>query len=890
MRYSILSMPVMILALLLTHVVKSQVTYTANDKVPAQTADFIYGSNMGYYPPWTDAQLADIAAGNPEKGVSGIGYNGLRPALPEHFLEQYGYQIRASTFQHYHDIGANGMTAFIGYPSDAHMDPNAYCDGIQSKMFDNMYEPIWDNGANGTAVNENNYMALYLYKMLQVYGPYVKYWEVWNEPDFSYSANSRKTSGQDGNWWDNDPNPCDLKNLQAPIQHYIRALRISYEVIKTYYPDSYVCVGGIGYVSFLDAVLRNTDNPNNGAVSKSYPLKGGAYFDCLSFHSYPHYKQRKWNNSKGGFDHFRHSDAALDIVRDEKATFESVLNKYGYGKGFPEKAWIVTETNIPRFTPAGAELGGTPEEQRNFVMKTMIAFQNMGISANYIYNLADKETPKESTDIFKQMGSFKPIEGNNPYDAEMTTQGLGLKTLLTFLDGYKLDAAATSFIMDNDNIDGGVFTNGEGDYKCVIWAKTKTDQSETSSANVTFPSYLNVSEYTVQEWDHAITADEKTFEGNTITLQGSPLMIELKSSSSPSPPPTLTLESPENLSGKVFLEPLELQLSWNTVAQATEYVIEKAESNASFVEMGTANSNSFMDSDVELGKEYKYRVMALNEDTKSSPSNVITVKVTNTKEAPILVNFSASSKNSTRANTPWNNFDKNWLQELYDVTDSLGNTTNIDVKLSQGDLLQHWQLNSYQEDSRFPANVLNTYRYIEGEAVMHIADLDTSNYYDIQLLSATTFDYPENVVYEINGATKSIGQYQNKDVVTFEGIKPDQYGNIFFKVSSEDNRAYLNALIIYPYFESTNQPNTDKEISKFFQVYPNPFNEQFIVLSKEEIIGFELISLDGKRIKTTYEAVDYGLQVIPLVALESGVYILKVSSINKTDYIKILKQ
>lgn len=68
----------------------------------------------------------------------------------------------------------------------------------------------------------------------------------------------------------------------------IGLLRISYEVIKTVDENAYVCIGGIGNPAFLDAVLRNTDNPIDGTENNDYPLLGGAYFDVLSFHSYPH--------------------------------------------------------------------------------------------------------------------------------------------------------------------------------------------------------------------------------------------------------------------------------------------------------------------------------------------------------------------------------------------------------------------------------------------------------------------------------------------------------------------------------------------------------------------------------------------------------------------------
>lgn len=76
--------------------------------------------------------------------------------------------------------------------------------------------------------------------------------------------------------------------MKAP-PFYIRTLRISYEVIKSVDPDALVAVGGLGWPSFLDVICRYTDEPFEGGEEPDrYPLKGGAYFDCMSFDSYPH--------------------------------------------------------------------------------------------------------------------------------------------------------------------------------------------------------------------------------------------------------------------------------------------------------------------------------------------------------------------------------------------------------------------------------------------------------------------------------------------------------------------------------------------------------------------------------------------------------------------------
>ncbi|MEM8909930.1 MAG: hypothetical protein AAGD05_18925, partial [Bacteroidota bacterium] len=310
----------------------AQVNFTANETVPVLEAPFGFGSNMGFFPPWRDEQLADIAAGNADEGVVGAGVRSLRPSLPEHFLEQWGYDIRLHTFQHYANLGIANNTVFIGYPSEAHQDTTYHCPTYRSEVFANLYTPIWDGGANGTPVNEDNYYALYLYQMVNRYQDYVTFWEIWNEPDFDHSGNAWKSADMPGNWWVNNPSPCDYA-LRAPVFHYIRMLRISYEVIKSIDPDAYIATGGLGFPSFIDAVMRNTDNPQNGLPNAEYPLKGGAYFDVLSFHAYPHIdgSLREWNQEIQDFVYQRHSDAATDGVIAKKKEFEAVLTKHGYG-------------------------------------------------------------------------------------------------------------------------------------------------------------------------------------------------------------------------------------------------------------------------------------------------------------------------------------------------------------------------------------------------------------------------------------------------------------------------------------------------------------------------------------------------------------------------------
>ncbi len=504
----------------------AQVDFTANDSVGAYSFPFAYGTNMGYYPGWNDKALADIAAGNPDRGTTGAGINGMRPALFEHFLEYYGYDIRLEEFQHYEKLGIKYNTVFVGYPSEEHRDPTPYCASHPSAVFANLYTPIWDNGENGTPVNDTNYYALYLYKMVTKYKDYVKVWEIWNEPDYDYSANAWKPESFPESWWNEDPDPCDYA-LYAPPSHYIRMLRISWEVIKTFAPETYVAVGGLGYPAFMNIILKNTDNPEDGSVTPEYPNYGGAYFDVISYHSYPHIdgSLRDWNNDLGDFEYFRHSDAAIEGMLSQKNDFDNVLKEYGYtGTIYPKKEYIITECNIPR-----KEFGdfiGTEEAQVNFLMKALTIAQKEKIHQLHVFNLGEKKPFDQAESEYHMMGLFQNLEGTPLYEHKINKSGIAYKTMSDLLGEYSYDEERTTLLNLSDAVDGAAFKNLEGRYKYVLWAKTTKDRSETAARNFVFPAELKIQGVNLYRWNHSITDESQFKVGSNILLQGEPVIIE----------------------------------------------------------------------------------------------------------------------------------------------------------------------------------------------------------------------------------------------------------------------------------------------------------------------------------------------------------------------------
>ena len=518
-------------AMLLTCIAVFAQTKTANDYVPAYTSEVFFGTNMGYFPGWTDEDLATISKGDPAKNVEGIGSETLRPALFGHFLEKWGYKARIEAFKYYQSIGIKDIVCFIGEPSEEQRERTIYCDETgPSNHYRNLYEPIWDNGENGTPVNDKNDFALYVYKTVSLYKDYVKIWEIWNEPDLAdrdFKGHSLAPPGTSGSWWDNNPDPCEYK-MRAPVFHYIRTLRIAYEVIKSVQPDGLVATGGVGYPSFMDAVCRNTDNPNDGSVTDDYKLQGGAYFDVLSFHCYPHIdgSLKKWNMSKFRHDLFRHTDKAAQGVVDAKNRFKKVLHTYGYdGKKYPRKHWILTEVNIPR--KSFNDQLGSDEAQRNFTIKSMVLAKRENIRQYHIYNLAEASPHDMQVNLteFNTMGVYRSLLNVPKYEMTLTDGGIAYKTTAQLLGGMHYDYDKSSAMGLNSKISGGVFSDDLGRSVMVIWAKTSKDNSEEAGAEYILPARWNSPRMNIAEWDYSKTKKLKQIDTDIVQLSSSPIFI-----------------------------------------------------------------------------------------------------------------------------------------------------------------------------------------------------------------------------------------------------------------------------------------------------------------------------------------------------------------------------
>ncbi len=505
---------------------------TANDQssyVP-YTGAYAFGTNMGYYGQhFKDQDIAQLSYN--------AGARTIRPSLPDWLITGYGVDVRTDAFKTYISMGMKDLTVFLGEPNQGgYGTPNNRETRVfpgadeAAWTFKGMYEPIWLDSAK-TQINPANTYANYVYKTVKEYGPYVKFWEIVNEPDLSGSAGAWEEATHPESWFKVNPQPKDLQNLKAPVFYYIREMRVAYDVIKTLEPNDYVTTGGLGFPSFLDVILRNTDNPVDGSVTAEYPLKGGAYFDVLSFHSYPMYSLRTWDNGIFGFIYKRHSDAAIDVFLDQKNQFDTILKKYGYGTIYPAKQWIMTELDIPGKTVG--DIWGSQESSNNFIVKAAVMAQANNIRQMYKYGMGQNEA---TNDIFNTMGLYGDLTPSSTTiaNAPRTEQFKVFQTESTLLYGKTYDANRTAQLSLPPSARGAAFRDASGLYTYVLWAKTSVDKSEIASAPYTFPfAFTGVR----RETDYSVT-NQSVNASQSVTLTGAPsFFIETSGSGGGTTPP-----------------------------------------------------------------------------------------------------------------------------------------------------------------------------------------------------------------------------------------------------------------------------------------------------------------------------------------------------------------
>ena len=452
------------------------------DQHDGLSGSYRFGINGGHpNASWSDAQTFGLAAA--------AGCDSNRPKLPEYHLERWGYEIEVGDMQSYASDGLHDLAAFVIGPTREHSTiPNDEPDWKRDYYIPaNLHTPIWLPDGQ---VNPDNYWAAYLYQTMSIYGEWVLYWEIWNEPD--WVADWQVTQS----WTESPPLAADLPRFNGDIFDYVRMLRIAWEVKEKVAPHTLIAVGGLGYPSFLDAIVRYSDQPGSGATDADHPYTGAHYFEVVSFHHYPHLAGQ---------------GSSARALLQHKAEMQAVLDKHQVAA----KRWIVTESGASAH--AFAELASGPDFARDYLWKMAALAQWDGIEAIHWFILsqgADPESP------FSHMGLYQDLSSlADPSEALLTDTGVAHQSLTQLVAGARVDLQATAEIQAQAGVDGVAYQLANGDRAYMLWA---LESSATASLSSQTPLY-------VHQWDFSQTQSRQELSPNAglveLSLSEHPVII-----------------------------------------------------------------------------------------------------------------------------------------------------------------------------------------------------------------------------------------------------------------------------------------------------------------------------------------------------------------------------
>jgi hypothetical protein len=455
---------------------------------------FRFGVNGGYYGPGID---------RPESARMSVaaGATSLRTTLPEYYLEKWGDEIETSDYAFYQTLGLGQHACFLIGPTAAHSSAPAGVEEWELAHYapKNLYEPIF---LADDSVNPNNYWTAYVERVAKTYGKYLDIYEVWNEPD-QVGGNWQATQA----WDDTPPKPSDLIWWNDSIFAYVRMLRITHEVVHRFDDSAAVTTGGIGYGSFLSAILRYTDEPDAGGVTSDFPKPGGQYLDIVSYHYYPVF---------GGGS----SDRGVDGLLEARDDYAKRLANAGEG----ERKFVVTESGAPRY--ALGDYPGGEQYSANYLVKAMTLGHYAGLVGIDWFAQGDGAAEGASTDSFQYMGLyFDYSQTTEVADTSRSPQGDAYAWLSTWLPGTAADPQALVALALPSSVRGAAFKNGAGSL-LVLWAKTEGDESATATYDLAAAGEITIHSFDPSGGERT---ESRTPEGGKVSLglSGMPIAIEV---------------------------------------------------------------------------------------------------------------------------------------------------------------------------------------------------------------------------------------------------------------------------------------------------------------------------------------------------------------------------
>lgn len=439
---------------------------------------FRHGENAGYYGGGIDdSESAMLAAA--------AGCDSQRVSLPESFLAQWGADIEQSDFDTYASVGMTHLVVFLTSPTRAHSSAPASAADWELAHYapTNLYEPIFL--ADGS-VNPDNYWAAYVATVAEHYGDQIDIYEVWNEPD-QVGPNWQATQS----WGTSPPAPSDLIWWNDSIFAYVRMLRVTHEVVQRLDPTAAVTPGGIGYASYLSALLRYSDEPTAGAIDAEHPATGYAYMDVLSYHYYPVFAPGN-------------SDVGADGLIEARDGYDAVFT----AAGLAPLPYVVTESGAPRRMVGTTQ--GSPEYARNYLLKIMTRGHAEGLLGIDWFALGEPASPSTS---FDAMGLYESYASATMVsECLIDDTGVAYATLGHHLHGARHDPSAAI----PSGAEGAGFVAEDGAEVLVLWARNETDESAHASVSLSTDA-----SWVERAWDWSRTHAEttRTPTGGAIALE-----------------------------------------------------------------------------------------------------------------------------------------------------------------------------------------------------------------------------------------------------------------------------------------------------------------------------------------------------------------------------------
>ncbi len=245
-----------------------------------------------------------------------------------------------------------------------------------SSLFLPIFADSTDYFVPGKQVNGSNPWARFVNTTVSRYRDQVKYWEMWNEPDFAF-------------FW-----MCGTSDPQVRVQTYARLLKVGYLAAKSADPEAKVLLGGMMYwewanrtgqqQAWLKAFLDQLEK-DSARMANNY------YFDIIPWHWYSRSSDIYWRVR------------AAEVLLKERG----ILGK---------KMWV-NESNAPACgePPNNAPCEGrqwnsgtaTLEEQAAFVIQAFAWGLAAGLDRLFIFQLYD-DGNSSSYGLIRNDGTARP--------------------------------------------------------------------------------------------------------------------------------------------------------------------------------------------------------------------------------------------------------------------------------------------------------------------------------------------------------------------------------------------------------------------------------------------------------------------------------------------------